>query len=668
MMASDADLIRQDLLKHARELLESHAVNTLNRLNIHLWQRNAKHTTPLPQSELERLVVEAWKKRPKETGGSNGHANGHTNGNGNENGQSMGTADPGRLEISFQPGELSKEALEATGQALSASEEATQPKAADVPSDLVAVATDDLKGAKPDAGKLARDERIDELARMEAGDYGVTRKEAAKTLGMSVAALDAAVRARRKARREEAKSKRQQEQHERTERKKAQQERRQEQAAAGVEPDLGANWREVLAEDGVLRVKDDGQYAGNELAVTAALRSAPELKGILRYNLFSLKAELTRAPPWHRAEPERDWEDKDDTALSVWLQSMSIDVHRSVTASVELVASDNAYHPVRDYLNALKWDGTHRLALWLQTYLGCAGDLEYLQAVGMRWMISAVARIMRPGCKVDHTLVLEGEQGLRKSSAIRVLAGGPQWFLDQLSDLSTKEAMVELAGRWIVEIAELDAICRTRHITTVKSFLTKQEDVYRSPYGRRTAPFPRQCVFFGTTNKDDYLEDETGNRRFWPVRCGRIDLEALERDRDQLWAEAVKMYREGEQWHLTDRETKLAVVEQEDRVQLGEIDAKVSEYLDALPVTVSGEGGMQSERLITMRDVLQAVFHLDHEAPEYAEKVLKLQTPVGKAIRKAGWVKAGRTGRAEKRNTTYKRNSAAATLVRQKSK
>jgi putative DNA primase/helicase len=218
---------------------------------------------------------------------------------------------------------------------------------------------------------------------------------------------------------------------------------------------------------------------------------------------------------------------------------------------------------LRDWLEGLKWDGTARIETWLATYIGAA-DTPYHRAVGKWWLISAVARGVKPGCKADHAIVLEGGQGIGKSSALRTLAG-EDWFSDTAADLSTKDAMQDLPGNWIIELGELAALRRTSDIQAVKFFLSKCDDKYRPSYGRRSVRVPRQCVFAGTINDDEYLMDETGNRRFWPVRCGTIDLEGLARDRDQLWAEAVALYRAGERWWPLRGEEAMCATEQERR-------------------------------------------------------------------------------------------------------
>ena len=217
------------------------------------------------------------------------------------------------------------------------------------------------------------------------------------------------------------------------------------------------------------------------------------------------------------------------------------------------VAQHRKYHPIRESLNALTHDGRARLDSWLVRQTG-AEDTPFVREAGRKFLIQMVARVMEPGCKADHTLVLSGTQGQNKSAACRVLAGA-EYFSDTLPSITgdKTDAIRHLQGKWLVELAEL-APSQKSAAEDLKAFLSGAVDRVRLPYARFDQSFPRQCVFVGTTNEDQFLRDATGGRRFWPVQVsGVIDIEALSAERDQLFAEAVAAYRAGEAWWM-DRE------------------------------------------------------------------------------------------------------------------
>ncbi len=222
------------------------------------------------------------------------------------------------------------------------------------------------------------------------------------------------------------------------------------------------------------------------------------------------------------------------------------------------------FHPVRDYLDSLVWDETPRIDRWLVEF-GQAADSEYVRAVGPLVLIAAVRRIMEPGCKFDEMLVLEGLQGKNKSTALGILAVREEWFSDDLPlDADTKRFIEAIAGKWIIEAGELKGM-RKGEVDALKSTLSRRSDRARLAYGRHPVEIPRKCIIIGSTNSEHYLKDSTGNRRFWPVRCGEFDVEGLRRVRDQLWAEARVREARGESIRLAPRLYPAAGMEQEAR-------------------------------------------------------------------------------------------------------
>ncbi len=323
------------------------------------------------------------------------------------------------------------------------------------------------------------------------------------------------------------------------------------------EPD----WRSRLV------LNEKGQPRPVEFNVALALRHDPAFAGKLKFNEFTCEAECT-ALPWRAGDGWRAWTDADDIELAMWCQERGIPAKPSTCANAaQAVAAKSPHHPVREYLNSLVWDGTERLNTWLVTYLGAKpepGREKYLEQVGRKSLIQAVARADKPGCKVDHVPVLRGPEKIGKSTAIKVLAMREEWFSDEIADLGSKDAAQDLRGKWLNELAELSAVRRS-DVERAKAFMSRSTDHYRPSYGRRSQDHPRQCVFWGTTNHDTYLQSDTGNRRNWDIGCTSIDLETLKRDRDQLWAEAVHAYKAGEKWWLDDETEKLAAEVQEER-------------------------------------------------------------------------------------------------------
>jgi predicted P-loop ATPase len=236
----------------------------------------------------------------------------------------------------------------------------------------------------------------------------------------------------------------------------------------------------------------------------------------------------------------------------------------AVKDAVFLLANRDKFNPVRDYLDALEWDGVPRIDTWLTTY-GGAEDMPFVRAVGAILLTAMVRRVRQPGCKFDEIVVLEGEQGTERSTALSVLAVRPEWFTDSVRlNMKDKEVIEQLQGKWIVEIAELGGM-KKAEVEHVKALASRTRDRARLSYDKLTTEAPRQCVFIATTNESEYLRDQTGNRRFWPVRCVKFDLKMLMRDRDQLLAEAAVREAAGASIRLPEELWATAAEQQQER-------------------------------------------------------------------------------------------------------
>ncbi|GAN55464.1 VapE domain-containing protein [Tanticharoenia sakaeratensis] len=305
---------------------------------------------------------------------------------------------------------------------------------------------------------------------------------------------------------------------------------------------------------GKLELDTNSEPRGNLANGMIALREAPELARLFAYDEM-LGAPILQAPVpsgvvQHNEQDfaPRPVRDADVSAVQEWLQLNGVGkISKDTThQAVDLRATERGFHPVRGWLQSLRWDGTERLAGWLSTYLG-AEDTPYARGIGRMFMIAMVARVMQPGCKADYMMILEGKQGLRKSTACAILGG--EWFSDNLPDIRSagKDVPQHINGKWLIEVAEMSALDKSE-AAALKAFITRAVERYRPSFGRKEIIQPRQCVFIGTTNKEAYLRDETGGRRFWPVKVNRIDTDALSRDRAQLFAEAVAAFQAREKW------------------------------------------------------------------------------------------------------------------------
>jgi predicted P-loop ATPase len=331
---------------------------------------------------------------------------------------------------------------------------------------------------------------------------------------------------------------------------------------------------------------DRGRIVANVASALAALRLAPKLHDVFSFDEMQRAILVVRPLPLWQGGAGNEWPsprpltDADVTQLQEWMQRAGLPKMGSATIhdAIELRSREPAFHPVRDYLESLRWDNRPRIGNWLTTYLG-ADDAQYAGKVGAMFLTAMVARIFQPGCKSDYMPVLEGPQGIMKSSACAILGG--EWFSDNLPDITAgKDASQHLRGRWLIEVGEMSALGKAE-AAHLKAFLTRTVERYRPAYGRQEVHEPRQCCFIGTTTDSIYLKDGTGGRRFWPIRVSKVDIDALRRDRDQLFAEAVARFRADSQWWPdADFERKHIAPQQASRLDIDAWVEPISSFLE----------------------------------------------------------------------------------------
>lgn len=350
-----------------------------------------------------------------------------------------------------------------------------------------------------------------------------------------------------------------------------------------------------------LTMNDKGEIENTAQNIKLILDNAPQLKKTMGFNEFSKQPVALRDLPWRKLDKGIAWGNADDAQLRTYLDIVwdLRPSNQKVADVIEVVQQENAFHPVRDFLESCSWDGQSRVETVLIDYLGAA-DNDYTRAVTRMTFAAAVARIFEPGCKYDYMLTLVGAQGIGKSMLFNKLANG--WYSDSLTSIGGKEAYEALHGVWIMEMAEL-AATRKAEVEAIKHFLTKQVDRYRVAYGKRTEEFPRQCIFIGTTNEDEFLRDKTGNRRFLPVpvkhgsKKSWADITSDEVK--QIWAEAVQLYKNNEPRYLTDEVAEMALAMQNAHTEESSYTGQIIEFLER-PITSDWYNKSIADRRLAM--------------------------------------------------------------------
>jgi predicted P-loop ATPase len=342
-------------------------------------------------------------------------------------------------------------------------------------------------------------------------------------------------------------------------------------------PDETANWISKLSVN-----KQTGVVSKTVDNILILLENDPLLKGKLAFDEFANRGLALGVLPWDGRAERRQWTDTDDCGLRHYIEKVyNITGKDRTNDATALCAFKHRINDVRDYLTSLRWDGVKRLDTLLIDYLG-AKDTLYVRAVIRKSLCAAVARAMTPGCKYDYMPILAGPQGIGKSTFLRLL--GRRWFSDSLGTFEGKEASEMIQGTWLNEIGELNGMNRSE-TNAIKHFLSRTEDIYREPYGRRTASYPRRCVFFGTTNDKEFLRDATGNRRFLPVDVGlnapsKSVFKDLIAEIDPIWAEAFCLWQLGEPLYLTGDEEQQALQEQESHKENNAKEGLIREFLN----------------------------------------------------------------------------------------
>lgn len=360
-----------------------------------------------------------------------------------------------------------------------------------------------------------------------------------------------------------------------------------------------------------LEVNDKGIPHANLDNAVRVIQGHPEIAGRIWMDTFTGRIHTD----WPTGEIQ-EWSDAHDNQLNLFVQRI-LKLHRmgitTVQQAVNTAAFNNRRNELVEWLDAIQWDAQPRLETFMARAFGAQQD-AYSAAVGRCWLISLVARAFQPGCKVDTMPVFEGVQGKSKSTALGILGG--KWYAENNTDVTSKDFIENIQGVWLVEIAEMHAFGKAE-VERIKSIITCRNDRYRAAYARRSEDHLRRCVFAGTTNRNDWNRDETGARRFWPVACTLVDLEWLADNRDQLFAEAVALYRAGTPWW--DIPTELAKEEQDKRRAADAWDDPVSEYIEGRFWVTTGQ-------------VLEQALRVPVERQD-----LPLQRRVGSILRALGW-------------------------------
>ncbi len=374
--------------------------------------------------------------------------------------------------------------------------------------------------------------------------------------------------------------------------------------------------------------------------VLYCLRQDERLRGLVALNAFTELQDKTRSPPWG-GEPG-EWSEEDDMMLGEFLareHRLIIKGLGTLRAGVQMAARENRHHPIVEHVKALEWDGTSRLGTWMVDCLGVE-DRPYVRLISRFFIMGMVARLLRPGCKFDYMLILQGAQGLGKSSAFKALA--EPYFMDTPFRIGDKDSYLSLQGVWLVEFSELESMSKAES-TAIKAFVSSTEDRFRPPYGSRMVKMPRRAVLAGTTNGNEFLKDATGDRRMWPVHVTEVRLDLLKACRDQLFAEAYHVLRtkrgtDEARYYPTPAEERELFHPEQDRWRLVDVWTDIlADYVNskATHKNLDPNDPPQIRRgFFSTQELFENALGIK---PERMDNAKLMQTRVGSAMRELGF-------------------------------
>lgn len=373
-----------------------------------------------------------------------------------------------------------------------------------------------------------------------------------------------------------------------------------------------------------LMFKSTGEIITNTHNMMLYLKNHPDVADAFAFDKQLCQNQLIKRPPWLNPNETLPMVIDDNQVMlaTAWLNTKMFNATDILVGRViSSVCKNNTYNSLQDYLKKLMWDGKPRIDK-LFVYYCRAKDTEYHRLVGRKFCISAVARALKPGSKVDNMIILEGKQGIKKSTFIETLFG-ENFFTDHLDTLGSKECVQQMIGKWGIELAELHNL-ESVSDNLKKGFISRKTDKIRLPYDKNTTDIPRTCVFIGTTNQVNgtYLTDSTGERRYWPVICSGMNLDAVRKDRDQIWAEAVKAFRSDEKWYFEGADNKMVKEEQQQRTVIDPLTDKIMSFVDA-------------KHSVTVAEILEECLNLS-----YDKFTRSIEMRVSNILKLEGWEKS----------------------------